>query len=73
MTWRYGEIGIDVGILIMFPRNKYVLYISIQWPPHIGEYGNLHWFIYLVGVLVLLKMSLYVEKRFCMYFVFLVG
>ena len=65
---RYGEISAGVGILVIFPGNAYLLWISVSKPPLPGVYGILCW-IHLVSACVLLKMSLNAGKRFCIYLV----
>jgi hypothetical protein len=37
MIWRYGEILAGVGILVIFPGNVYLLWISVRSPPSTGS------------------------------------
>ena len=61
MICKYGEMFAREGILVMFPKNAYFLFISINSPPLARVYGILCW-MHLVSACVLLKMNLYCEK-----------
>jgi hypothetical protein len=65
---RYGEISWLVGILLMLLGYVYLLWIRISSPPLGGVYGIQNYWLYLVGVCVLLKNSLYWGNILCMYF-----
>jgi hypothetical protein len=65
---RYGEISGLVGILVMLFGYVYLLWIRVSSPPLGGVYGIPVCWLYLVGVCVLLKNSLYWGNILCMYF-----
>jgi hypothetical protein len=71
--WRYGESLDGVGILVILFGNEYVLWTRVRRPPRVGVYGKYRRRIQVVGEWVLLKISLYLGKRFCKYFVDLVA
>ena len=65
---RYREIFAGVGIFEMFPGYAYFLSMSVRSPPLAGVYG-IPCGIHFVSACVLLKISLCVGNRFCMYFI----
>ena len=69
---KYGEISVGVGILVMFPRYAYLLFIRVRSPPLAGVYGFLCC-MHRVRACVLLNISLYSGNIFCIYFVDLVA
>jgi hypothetical protein len=68
IIYKYGDISIGVGILVMLPEYAYVLFISVRSPSLAGVYGLLCC-MHLVSACVLLNISLYYGNRFWMYFV----
>ena len=68
---RWGDMLAREGIFVMFLWNAYFLCTSVSRPPLIGMYGNLCW-MHLVSTCMLLKIILYYENRFWIYWVDLV-
>jgi hypothetical protein len=69
IIWRYGEMFVVVGILVIFPGNAYCWWISISRPPLGFVYGWPWILLVWVVLVVLLNIILYCGNSLFRYLV----